>query len=105
MTSEAIVQMFFNHQWWFHGTCILAIAGVRWAKIRSFFGLLLASAVLLSVAFGNAMIVEILLTNDDLPFRTTMGLKAIALVSSVVYGAVAASFIAFGATYDKPKEA
>lgn len=105
MTAESIAQIFLKHQPWFHLPCLAIIIGVRVFKERTFIGLLLHSVVLLTVAIGNAMVVELLTATNTLPLDTVIRLKASALISALVYGAIGANFIAFGATYDKPKEA
>lgn len=102
MNFEPIARNLLEFQWAAHLLCVILILVVRIGRIRDFFGLLLIATILLVVALGNAVNIELLLVDTTLQARTVAHLKALSLVSAVVYGSIGANLLAFAITNDPP---
>lgn len=102
---EAIAQAFLSWQWAVHAFCLFLILSIRIFRLRNFFELFGTAILLFIVALGNAINVELTLaaSPNALTLSMTMGLKALALVSLVVYGSIAANLVVVAVTHDEPK--
>jgi hypothetical protein len=99
-SMQLLANAFLEFQWVLHVICILLLIFVRIFRERGF-KLILTAVILFVVALGNAMLVEqFLLAPTAISENSTLGLKAVALFSLVVYGAIAANLVVVAITSD-----
>lgn len=102
MSVEQLARVFIENAKWFHILAIALILLIRFARVRAFLPVMSIASVLFIIALGNAYVVTAALSKPPgfLTVDTALALQSLSLISTVIYGSIAANLVAFAVTHD-----